>query len=138
MFNKNEREQLRKNVLDEDRVNRIFEVLRSKLHEMQRESKQIIFKYRDDPTVKEDLARAQRINNHFDIIFDLLEVTMKNVIYQNQILTSFLQNVPQLGPAKTTEELRKKNTKEGHNNIDDEVVEILKRHFEKMGGFKEE
>jgi ribosomal 50S subunit-associated protein YjgA (DUF615 family) len=131
MFNKKEREQLRKNVLDENRVNRIFEILRIKHNEMQRESKQLIFKYPDDPTVKEDVARTQSVNNDFDIIFDLLEVTMKNVIYQNQILTSLLQDVPQSSITKTMGEIRKKNTEPINNNTDDEFIERLKRYFEK-------
>ncbi|MDQ4073102.1 MAG: hypothetical protein M3162_02225 [Thermoproteota archaeon] len=138
MFNKKEREQLQKNVLDVDRVNRIFEILRGKLNETQRESRQLIFKHHDDPTVKEDLARTQRINNHFDIILDLLEVTMKNVIHQNQILTGILQDVPQPGITKSTEESGKKDTKKRHNIAGDEFIETLKRHYEKTGRIKEE
>jgi hypothetical protein len=136
MFSKNEMEQLRKNVLDENRVNKIFEIIRSKIDKMQQESRQLIFKYPDDPLVKEDVARTQWVDNGFDIIFDLLEVTMKNVLYQNQILSSLLQDSTQSGINKSAKEIREKNTDREDNNSNNEFIVMLKEHVEDIGETK--
>ncbi len=132
MFNEEEKEILRKNLLNENEVKKIFGFFRSKLEQSERERQRLLSTYPDDHEIKTNLASLERINNGFDVVFDLLEVTMKNVIYQNQVLTSVLENVPQSQINKSIDELRKKITESGNNNTNDEFIERLKRYFEKM------
>lgn len=138
MFDEVEKEQLRKNLLNENEVKKIFGFLRNKLEQSERERQRLLSTYPDDYEIKTNLAALERINNGFDVVFDLLEVTMKNVLYQNEKLTKLVKGITSSDISESMEEVRKMQTKIGENNLDMKFIEKLKRYYQKLSETTEE